>query len=112
MNTVLRGALAAAGLVFAAQAAAEVVFYEHPNFEGRHFTAEREVRNFDRSGFNDRASSVAVLGERWEVCEHSGFGGRCVVLRPGRYPSLAAMGMDDRVSSVRMVSHNARIDDH
>ena len=65
MNTVLRGALAAAGIVFATQAAAEVVFYEHTNFEGRHFTAERNMGNFERTGFNDRASSVAVLHERW-----------------------------------------------
>jgi uncharacterized protein YcfJ len=34
-----------------------------------------------------------------------------VVLRQGRYPSLADMGLNDRVSSVRMVSSSARIDD-
>ena len=53
-----------------------------------------------------------VLRDRWEVCENAGFGGRCVVLRPGRYPSLAAMGLNDRVSSVRDVSRDARIDDY
>jgi len=35
-----------------------------------------------------------------------------VVLRPGRYPSLAAMGLNDRVSSVRTVNRQARIDDN
>ena len=112
MNNVLRGALAAAGLVFATQAAAEIVFYEQERFEGRNFTTERAVANFQRGGFNDRASSAAVFGERWEVCEDAGFRGRCVVLRPGRYPSLAAMGLNDRISSVRIVSRNARIDDN
>jgi uncharacterized protein YcfJ len=34
-----------------------------------------------------------------------------VVLRRGTYPSLAAMGLDERVSSVRSVSRNARLDD-
>jgi uncharacterized protein YcfJ len=111
MNTVLSTAMAAAALAFSAQAAAEVVFYENPNFEGRQFTAEREVKNFQRSGFNDRASSVAVLGERWEVCEDAAFRGRCVVLRPGRYPSLAAMGLDNRISSVRIVNRSARIEE-
>jgi uncharacterized protein YcfJ len=111
MNTVLRSALAAAGLAFATQAAAEIVFYENPNFEGRQFTAKREVANFERSGFNDRSSSVAVLGERWEVCENARFQGRCVVLRPGRYPSLAAMGLNDRISSVRIVNRSARVDE-
>ncbi|MEK6243991.1 MAG: beta/gamma crystallin-related protein, partial [Pseudomonadota bacterium] len=66
----------------------------------------------ERFGFNDLASSVEVLGDRWEVCEHARFEGRCVVLRPGRYPSLASMGMNNRVSSVREVSTDARIDDN
>jgi uncharacterized protein YcfJ len=65
------------------------------------FTTERQVNNFDRFGFNDRASSVEVIGNRWEACDDVRFNGRCVVLRPGRYPSLGAMGLNDRVSSGR-----------
>jgi len=53
-----------------------------------------------------------VLGDRWEVCEDARFNGRCAVLRPGRYPSLAAMGLNNQVSSVRAVSIDARIDNH
>jgi uncharacterized protein YcfJ len=34
------------------------------------------------------------------------------VLRPGRYPSLAAMSLNDRVSSTRVVSPTARIDEN
>jgi uncharacterized protein YcfJ len=112
MKAILRTALAAAGLAIATQAAASVTFYEREGFAGRSFTTDREVGNFERVGFNDRASSVTVLGERWEVCEDAGFRGRCVVLRPGKYPSLAAMGLNDRVSSVRSVSRDARVDDH
>ena len=95
-----------------APAAAQVTFYEREGFQGRSFTTEKQVGNFERFGFNDRASSVEVLGERWEVCQDARFRGRCVVLRPGGYPSLAAMGLNDRVSSVRAVSWNARIDDN
>jgi uncharacterized protein YcfJ len=111
MNAILRTALAVAGVAIAAQAAAQVTFYEREDFEGRSFTAEKEIRNLERYGFNDRASSVVVIGARWEVCEDVRFGGQCVVLRPGRYPSLAAMGLNDSVASVRTVSRNARIDD-
>jgi uncharacterized protein YcfJ len=92
--------------------AAQVTFYESEGFQGRNFTTDRQVGNFERFGFNDRASSVVVTGDRWEVCEDARFGGRCVVLRPGRYPSLAAMGLDNRISSVRDVSKDARIDDY
>lgn len=112
MNTILRSALAVAAVAISAQAAAQVTFYERESFQGRSFTAEKRVGNFQRFGFNDRASSVVVLRDRWEVCENAGFGGRCVVLRPGRYPSLTAMGLNDRISSVRDVSKDARIDDN
>jgi uncharacterized protein YcfJ len=89
----------------------QVVFYEREGFQGRTFTAETPVVDFRASGFNDRASSVVVRGERWEVCDAIRYSGRCVILRPGQYASLAAMGLDDRVSSVRTVSRDARIED-
>lgn len=92
--------------------AAQVIFYEREDFQGRSFTTDKQVGNFERAGFNDRASSVVVFGDHWEVCDDSGFRGRCVILRPGRYPSLAAMGLNDRISSVRDVSRNVQVDEH
>ena len=112
MNTLLKTALTVTGLALAAQASAQITFYENDNFSGRSFTTSRQVNNFDRTGFNDRASSVVVLSDRWEVCENEQFGGRCIVLRPGRYPSLSTMGLNDRVSSVRTVNRNARVEDN
>jgi len=111
MNAMLRTMLAVAGVVFAAQAVAQATFYEHEGFAGRTLSATRPVPTFERYGFNDRASSVVIVGDRWEVCQDDGFNGPCVVLRPGRYPSLAAMGLNDRVSSARIASRNARDDD-
>jgi uncharacterized protein YcfJ len=105
--------LAFVGLAMAAQAGAQVTLYERANFDGRSFTAAGEVRNMERAGFNDRASSVFVAGDRsdrWEVCEDRGFKGRCVVLRAGHYPSLAAMGLNNRVSSLRAVDRYAFVD--
>ena len=112
MKALSKITLAAAGLVMAGQTAAQITFYEREGFDGRSFTTQGQVRNFESAGFNDRASSVVVArSERWEVCEDVRFRGRCVVLRQGQYPSLAAMGLNDRVSSVRTVSRDARIDD-
>jgi len=91
---------------------AQVTFYENENFGGRTFTTERPVDNFQRVGFNDRASSVEVVGDRFEVCDDAGFRGNCMVLRPGRYSSLRSMGMNDRISSVRAIAPTARIDDN
>jgi len=112
MKSSLKTLFALAAVASAAQAAAQVTFYERENFMGRSFaTRQAPVRNFDRFGFNDRASSAVVATGRWEVCQNSQFNGHCVVLRAGRYPSLAAMGLDDRVSSARPISRNTRVDD-
>ncbi len=114
MRTFSKIALAVAGSVMVAQAAAQITFYEHDGFQGRSFSTERQVGNFERAGFSDRASSVVVRGDRgtrWEVCEDIRFEGRCVVLRRGQYPSLSAMGLNDRVSSVRNISRDMRVDD-
>src|SRR5258706_596047 len=112
MNAILKTALAVAGMAVATQVAAQVTFYEREGFEGRSFSTEERIGNLERYGFNDRASSVVVFRDRWEVCEDARFSGRCIVLRPGRFSSLAAMGLNDRISSVRTVSREARIDDH
>src|SRR5512140_377755 len=111
MNRLLKNALAVAALAIAAHATAQVTFYQDEDFRGQSFTAERDVDNFQRFGFNDRASSVVVQGERWEVCQDARFEGRCVVLRPGRYPSLSAMGLNDRVSSARAIGRDERAGD-
>ncbi len=112
MNAIFKTVLAAAAVAASTQAAAQATFFEHQSFEGRSFTTDKQIAGFERYGFNDRASSVVVVGTPWEVCEDDRFHGRCVVLRPGRYPSLAAMGLNDRVSSTKTASRNARIDDH
>ena len=91
---------------------AQIALFEQEGFEGRAFTTKESIQNLSRNGFNDRASSAVVVGKRpWEVCDDARFGGRCMVLRPGQYPSLAAMGMNNRISSVREISRDARIDD-
>jgi len=108
MKSVLRhavtAALATAGVAIATQAAAQVTFFEQEGFQGQSFTTAKQIGNFEKFGFNDRASSVVVQKSRWEVCEDNRFNGNCIVLRPGRYPSLAAMGLNNRISSVKAVA--------
>ncbi len=107
MQAMLKTVLVAAGLAVATQAAAQITFYEGEGFRGRAFTADKQIWNLERYGFNDRASSVVVDRGRWEVCEHARFEGSCVVLRRGSYDSLGSMGMNNRISSVRPVGRGA-----
>jgi hypothetical protein len=90
-------------LMFAAAraASAEIVLYENDDFNGRTYRAANSVSNLNDSGFNDKASSVRIRGGRWQLCDDAYFRGRCVTLGPGEYPSLRAMGMNDKLSSAR-----------
>jgi len=84
-----------------------ITFHERRDFRGRSFTADGPVADFQRYGFNDRASSVVINGGSWEVCDGPGHSGRCAVLRPGRYASINEMGLNNRVSSARPVGGHA-----
>jgi uncharacterized protein YcfJ len=103
MGITLKAAMGIAGLVVATQAAAQVTLYSRNDFHGEQFTTDRNVRNLERAGFNDFASSIVVNGGSWQVCEDAGYSGRCVILRPGEYPSLASMGLNNEISSIRGV---------
>ena len=103
MKTFLKSALALSALLAAAHAAAQITLYEGEGFRGRAYTSAKPVTNMNRSGLNDRTSSVVVEDGRWEVCEHANFGGKCVVLRRGSYDSLQPWGMENTISSVRPV---------
>jgi uncharacterized protein YcfJ len=92
-------------------AAAQLTLFSQEGFQGRSFSADKPFANLEQQGFNDRASSAIVRGGRYEVCSDRRFEGRCVVLRPGQYASLGAMGLNDRVSSVRPVGRQARVEE-
>ena len=105
MNRFKMQALLALGIAtLAASASAQITLYEREGFRGQVLRTQGNVVNFGRTGFNDRASSAIVERGLWEVCEDANFRGRCVVLRRGNYDSLAAIGMSNRISSVRMVN--------
>jgi uncharacterized protein YcfJ len=110
-TTHLKPILAAVALLAAAHASAQITFYEREGFRGQTFSTDKPVFNFERQGFNDRASSVVVDRGRWEVCEDARFEGRCVVLRRGSYDSLRGMGLDNRISSVRPFDSRRRVAD-
>ena len=93
--------LALAAALFAGVASAQVTLYGQEGMRGRSFVAGGPVENLQGTGFNDRASSMIVQRGEWEVCADSFFRGDCRVVRPGQYPSLAALGMGNEISSIR-----------
>ncbi len=110
MNVALKALLVAAGLAFAGQAAAQITLFKDDGFQGRAFSSDGPVDNFANSGFNDEASSAQVRGGTWQVCSDAYYHGRCVTLRPGNYPSLGSLGMNDKISSIRPLEQYGRGD--
>jgi len=108
MPSSLKIAMLSAGLILATQAAAQVTFYEGEEFRGASFRVDSTIQNFAPLGFNDRAASAVVEQGRWEVCEDAAFRGRCTILSPGNYPSLAPMGFNNRISSARPIEQQAQ----
>ncbi len=101
MRTAISKGLVVVVALCAMPALAQVSFYEGEGFRGGMFRATGPVGNLDRTGFNDRASSAVVERGSWEVCEDARFAGRCMVLVPGSYPTLAQFGFGNNISSVR-----------
>ena len=76
----------------------QIAFYEQPGFQGKSFVSNGPISSLERVG-----SSLVVLGGTWEVCDGERFSGRCLVLRPGSYPSFGVIGLDGPIASVRPV---------
>jgi uncharacterized protein YcfJ len=100
--------LALAATLFAGVASAQVTLYGNEGMRGRSVTVNGTAPNLEGSGFNDRASSMVVQRGQWEVCEDSNFRGDCRIVRPGQYPSLAAIGLGNEISSIRPLRGNPR----
>ena len=93
MNVTMRFALAAAGLVLAAQAAAQVTFYEREGFEGRAFTTKKRSTPSIATASTTaprRWSSRAMTGGRSATTPSSRAGARsCVPAGIRRWPRWA-----------------------
>lgn len=108
MRMELKSLLVLAGILFAAQAAAQVTLYEDEGFRGQALTADGTIANLDQYRFSNRAASAVVTSGKWEACDQPGFTGRCVILSPGSYGTLASVNMNGRISSLRP-ANDARV---
>src|SRR5262245_28840754 len=73
------------------------------DFQGRTATVLNDTSDFRRINMNDAARSLRVgPGEQWQVCEHSNFRGRCMVVS-GAEADLGPSGFDRIISSARRV---------
>jgi len=110
MRMLTKTAIAVCTLVLGSQAMAQIVLYEGEGYRGRSVVINKDLRNLDRRGLGDKASSIVVERGRWEVCEQPRFQGRCAVLRRGNYPNLRGTGLEENISSIRRANERRRYD--
>lgn len=110
MRILTQTAIAACTLLLGSQAMAQIVLYEGEGYRGRSVVIDKDMRNLDRRGLGDKASSIVVERGRWEVCVQPRFQGRCAVLRPGNYPNLRGTGLEEKISSIRRANQNRKYD--
>ncbi|HTP99265.1 MAG TPA: beta/gamma crystallin-related protein [Casimicrobiaceae bacterium] len=76
-----------------------VVLFDSPGMTGRTYTLNGPMRNFEGTGFNDRAASAIINSGTWQLCADADFQSSCEVLGPGQWPNLGSV--TGRVSSAR-----------
>lgn len=79
----------------------DIELFGDANFQGRGFATTRDVANLGPTEYNDKISSVIVNAGRWELCTDGEYGGRCIVVGPGRYADLG--GLNNKISSLRRI---------
>jgi len=80
---------------------ASIVLFDQTNFRGRTFRVDGPEAQM--AGWAGRAQSVQVNGGSWQLCERTGFSGRCITVSQS-LPDLGSMNMSRRVASVRPVA--------
>ncbi len=84
-------------------AAAEVILYSSPNFEGDALRITGDVPNLRELRFNDETSSMVVISGEWEIYPDKNYGGTGIGVPPGRYPNMdAVLFENNELSSIRV----------
>ena len=87
---------------------AEIILYDHRNFEGRSLTLNQSVADLDDYDFDNKVSAVIVVSGTWELFRDDDYESRhgpSKVLGPGEFPNLSHVDFRrNRLSSVRLIS--------
>jgi len=77
-----------------------LVLFEEAGFHGDRERIRDDEPDFNEIGFNDVASSLRVREGVWEICEDTGFRGRCRIVE-ANVRDLSDVGLNNRISSAR-----------
>lgn len=81
-----------------------VWLYSGAEFRGQRVDLDQDIANLARINFNDIIGSLVIArGERWEVCEHANYRGRCEVFNGDIVSDLSQYGLRHQISSLRRI---------
>jgi Beta/Gamma crystallin len=83
---------------------AYIVLFDQPNFRGSPRNVDAALSN---TGLDARVGSITIGRGIWEICEGTGYSGRCVALEKS-VADLSTVGFRGRVRSVRPVDRQPR----
>lgn len=89
--------------------APSITLYQHDNFVGSSIHLTANTPEFAALFFNDTVSSVIVEGGTWRLYKDHQYLGPYIELGPGSYPSMTAYGLNDELSSAKVVMQDSRI---
>lgn len=80
-----------------------VVLFTGTRWSGRTLNIRSDYMNLEKTGFNDDAASVRIIGKgTWRLCTDKNYGGRCVNVSSD-VRDLNTLGVRNRISSVHRV---------
>ncbi|XP_033114660.1 epidermal differentiation-specific protein-like [Anneissia japonica] len=83
----------------------QIIIYQDTNFKGTSRELTSKESNLSSIGFNDRVSSIRVIGSVWVGYEHSQYKGRQYILEEGDYSTWRAwQGSNDQLSSLKKLN--------
>jgi hypothetical protein len=88
----------------APRVAGDIVLYAANDYVGASQPADESQVDIRSDDLKGKATSTVIAGGTWELCDDTFYRGQCVTLGPGKYPSLAELGLTRGVASVRRSS--------
>ncbi|XP_072021887.1 epidermal differentiation-specific protein-like [Amphiura filiformis] len=86
-------------------ATGKIIIYQDVDFKGASRELTSDVSNLGSIGFNDRISSIKVVGSVWVGYEHAHYKGRQYILEEGNYPNWGSWkGSNDQLSSLKRLN--------
>jgi hypothetical protein len=80
-----------------------ITLFTYGGSAGRQVTLSNDKPDLSQLGLNNKVSSITVQSGIWQVCTAVSYKGYCVRLRPGYYGNLGALGINNSISSVRLI---------